>query len=66
MRDEPPVPPTPAVLTQRQLEIRWACSRMTLRRMMRRGELPCLRLGRGLRFPLAQVQAIESGRPAAP
>ena len=52
--------PTLAFLTPRQLARRWQVSTMTLRRWRKSGRLPVHFFGRGVRFALEDVQAIEA------
>lgn len=50
----------PAFLTPKQLAARWGLTTMTLRRWRHAGELRAHRIGRGVRFSLAEVERIEA------
>lgn len=47
------------MLTRRVLADRWVCSIETLKRRERAGLLPYLKIGRGVRYRLADVERIE-------
>jgi hypothetical protein len=47
------------LISRRQLGERWACSRETLKRRERAGILPVYKLGKGVRYKLHDVEAIE-------
>jgi excisionase family DNA binding protein len=47
-------------LTRRQLCDRWQVSGMTLQRREKSGELPAYKLGRGTRYLLEDVEAVEA------
>ena len=49
-------PFTPDTLAER-----WRCSAETIRGMIRRGELPAVRIGRVMRIPADVVDAHEAG-----
>lgn len=46
-------------LTPAQLARRWQLHPITLRRWVREGKLRCTRIGRGVRFSIAEVERIE-------
>ena len=46
-------------LTAAEIAERWAVCEMTIRRMMSRGELGYIRLGRSIRITLSEVKAHE-------
>ena len=46
-------------LTPSQLGRRWQIHPITLRRWVRDGKLHCMKLGRSVRFSLAEVERIE-------
>jgi hypothetical protein len=46
--------------TRNELARRWQVSVETLKRRERAGLLPCLKLGRGVRYRLADVERIEA------
>lgn len=52
------VPPPQIRLTLAQLQIRWACDRRTVLKMVSIG-LPCMRLPFGYRFDVNDVEAFE-------
>jgi hypothetical protein len=47
------------LLTRRELSGRWQLSTETLKRRERCGLLRCLKLGRGVRYRLSDVEALE-------
>lgn len=47
-------------LTLKELTVRWKVGDSTLRRWMRTGKLPVVRLGKGIRVDLAEVERIEA------
>lgn len=47
------------LITAAQLRARWHVSQMYLWRMRRDGKLPALKLGKHVRFRLADVEAFE-------
>jgi hypothetical protein len=49
-----------ALLTRNRLSGRWAVSTETLKRMESAGLLPCLKIGRGVRYRLADIERIEA------
>lgn len=49
----------PHLLTRLDLCERWRTSRETLKRRERHGMLPFLKLGRGVRYRLSDVERIE-------
>lgn len=50
----------PSFITVAQLAKRWLCSKMTIGRMMRRGDVPYIQLGRSVRFDLEDVKKVEA------
>ena len=48
------------LLTRRLLADRWSMSTETLKRREKAGILPFLRLGRGVRYRLSDVEALEA------
>lgn len=48
------------MLTRRDLAARWVVSLETLKRREKAGLLPCLKLGRGVRYRLEDVERIEA------
>jgi len=48
------------LLTRKELSGRWQLSTETLKRRERCGLLPFLKLGRGVRYRLADVESLES------
>jgi hypothetical protein len=48
-----------ALLTRKELCHRWKSSIMTLKRREAAGILPFLKLGRGVRYRLSDIEAIE-------
>jgi hypothetical protein len=48
------------LVTRRELSNRWKLSVETLKRRERRGILPCLKLGRGVRYRLSDVEHLEA------
>jgi hypothetical protein len=48
------------LLTRRHLATRWAVSKETLKRRERAGLLPFLKLGRDIRYRLADIEQIEA------
>ena len=50
----------PRLLTRKELSGRWQLSTETLKRRERCGLLPCLKLGRGVRYRLADVEHLEA------
>jgi hypothetical protein len=49
------------LVTRRELSDRWKLSVETLKRRERCGILPFLKLGRGVRYRLADVEQLEAG-----
>jgi hypothetical protein len=47
------------LVTRRELADRWKLSVETLKRRERSGILPCLKLGRGVRYRLSDVEHLE-------
>ncbi len=56
------IPPDKAarLLTRKELSGRWQLSTETLKRRERCGLLPCLKLGRGVRYRLVDVEHLEA------
>jgi hypothetical protein len=48
------------LVTRRELSDRWKLSVETLKRRERSGILPCLKLGRGVRYRLSDVEDLEA------
>jgi hypothetical protein len=48
------------LVTRRELSDRWKLSVETLKRRERSGLLPCLKLGRGVRYRLSDVEHLEA------
>jgi hypothetical protein len=48
-----------ALLTRKELAHRWKASTETLKRRERAGILPFLKLGRGVRYRISDVEALE-------
>jgi hypothetical protein len=48
------------LITRRGLAERWQMSTETLKKRERCGFLPCLRLGRGIRYRLSDIERIEA------
>jgi hypothetical protein len=48
------------LVTRRELSDRWKLSVETLKRRERNGLLPCLKLGRGVRYRLSDVERLEA------
>ena len=48
------------LVTRRELSGRWKLSVETLKRRERRGLLPCLKLGRGVRYRLSDIEQLEA------
>jgi hypothetical protein len=48
------------LVTRRELADRWKLSVETLKRRERSGLLPCLKLGRGVRYRLSDVENLEA------
>jgi hypothetical protein len=48
------------LVTRRELADRWKLSIETLKRRERSGILPCLKLGRGVRYRLSDVENLEA------
>jgi hypothetical protein len=48
-----------ALLTRKELGYRWKTSTETLKRRERAGILPFLKLGRGVRYRMPDIEAIE-------
>jgi len=46
-------------LTAAEIAERWAVCEMTIRRMLSRGELSHIKLGRSVRIPMSEVKAYE-------
>jgi len=59
-----PTPPTPQMLSRRQLAERWTCSIETLRRRERDGTLNTRRIGSLVRYRLRDIEAIEEDSKA--
>jgi len=49
------------LVTRRELSGRWKLSVETLKRRERCGLLPCLKLGRGVRYRLVDIERMEDG-----
>jgi hypothetical protein len=47
------------LISRRELGARWSCSRETLKRRERAGILPVYKLGKGVRYKLHDVEAVE-------
>jgi len=45
--------------TTAQLAAKWQVTPRTIRNMVARGELPCLRIGRAVRIPIEEVEQWE-------
>ena len=56
---EMPFQPT-QLLTRRELCVRWRVSRELLKRREKAGVLPALKLGRGVRYRLSDVERLEA------
>jgi len=54
------------LVTRRELSGRWKLSVETLKRRERCGVLPFLKLGRGVRYRLADVEQLEAGAEVKP
>ena len=50
---------TTQLLTRRELCDRWRVSHETIKRRERAGILPCLKLGRGVRYRIEDIERIE-------
>jgi hypothetical protein len=50
----------PFMLSRRHLAERWAVSKETLKRREKAGSLPFLKLGRDVRYRLADIEQIET------
>lgn len=48
------------LVTRKELSGRWKLSIETLKRRERSGILPCLKLGRGVRYRLSDVEHLEA------
>jgi len=48
------------LVTRKELSGRWKLSVETLKRRERSGILPCLKLGRGVRYRLSDVEHLEA------
>jgi predicted DNA-binding transcriptional regulator AlpA len=48
------------LLSRRQLAARWGVSKETLKRREKAGELPFLKLGKVIRYRLADIEQIEA------
>jgi len=48
------------LVTRRELADRWKLSVETLKRRERSGLLPCLKLGRGVRYRLSDIEHLEA------
>ena len=48
------------LFTRNELARRWQVSIETLKRRERAGLLPCLKLGRGIRYRFADIERIET------
>jgi hypothetical protein len=48
------------MLSRRQLAARWAVSKETLKRREKAGVLPILKLGKVIRYRLADIEQIEA------
>lgn len=57
---DPTIPSVEVFLTAHELAQRWRCSGETLKRRRRSGQLPAYKLGRSVRFKLADVLAFEA------
>ncbi len=57
MKASSPIQPT--MLSRRHLAERWSISRETLKRREKAGILPFLKLGRDVRYRLADIERIE-------
>lgn len=51
---------TSNLFTRNELARRWAVSIETLKRREKAGQLPCLKLGRGVRYRSADIERIEA------
>jgi hypothetical protein len=64
MKDKPwlqmPLPSNGAILDRKALAERWRCSTETLKRREKEGVLKALKLGRLVRYRLADVEAVEA------
>lgn len=58
--------PSESYLTKNELCDRWKISGMTIWRWCREGKLIPLRLGRGLRFAIADILAVEKAAQIGP
>jgi hypothetical protein len=54
------------LVTRRELSDRWKLSVETLKRRERSGILPCLKLGRGVRYRLSDVEHLEADAEVRP
>ena len=52
--------PATQLLTRRNLAARWVVSLETLKRREKAGILPCLKLGRGVRYRIEDIERIEA------
>jgi hypothetical protein len=57
---------TAQLLTRKELCARWRLSTETLKRRERCGLLPFLKLGKGVRYRLADIEALEHAAEVAP
>ena len=48
------------LFTRNELARRWAVSMETLKRREKAGQLPCLKLGRGVRYRSTDIERIEA------
>lgn len=58
MKQHADSPPSP-FLTPADLATRWKVTPMTLRRWRKAGKIKVSYLGRGVRFPLSEVERVE-------
>jgi hypothetical protein len=54
------------LFTRKELSDRWKLSVETLKRRERSGILPCLKLGRGVRYRLSDVEHLEADAEVRP
>lgn len=59
MRTPKDTNPSSAFLTPADLATRWKVTPMTLRRWRKAGKLKASYFGRGVRFPISEVERIE-------
>ncbi len=55
----PQKPEHAPLLTREELASRWQVSHMTLHRWRNEGKILALKMGRGVRFPLSEVERFE-------